>query len=103
LHQLTVLYNHPEDPAAFDKHYREVHAPLAAKTPGVKSYTVNWCAPGPDGANPPYHLIAILTWDSEEAMQASMGSPEFKAAGDDLPNFAGAGVQLIFGTTDKVV
>ena len=26
MYQLTALYSHPEDPAAFDKHYREVHA-----------------------------------------------------------------------------
>ncbi|MBO0878631.1 MAG: EthD family reductase [Pseudonocardia sp.] len=101
--QLTVLYNHPEDPAAFDKHYREVHAPLAAKAPGLASYTVNWCAPGPDGSKPPYHLIAVLTWETEEAMQASMSSDEFKAAGDDLPNFAAAGATLIFGKTDRIV
>jgi len=36
-------------------------------------------------------------------MLATLGSPEFKAAGDDLPNFAGAGVQLIFGATDTVI
>jgi uncharacterized protein (TIGR02118 family) len=103
LHQLTVLYNHPEDPAAFKKYYREVHAPLAAKAPGVSGFTVNWCEPGPDGSPPPYHLIATLSWESKEAMLGTLGSPEFKAAGDDLPNFAGAGVQMIFGTTDTVV
>jgi len=103
LHQLTALYNHPEDPAAFAKHYREVHAPLAAKAPGLASFTVTWCEPGPDGSQPPYHLIAALSWESKDAMLATLGSPEFKAAGDDLPNFAGAGVQLIFGATDTVI
>ncbi|WP_028924780.1 EthD family reductase [Pseudonocardia acaciae] len=103
MHQLTVLYNHPEDPAAFDKHYRDVHAPLAAKAPGLAGYTVNWCQPGPDGSKPPYHVIATLTWDTEESMKAALRSPEFKAAGADLPNFASAGAQLIFGPTDRVV
>jgi uncharacterized protein (TIGR02118 family) len=102
LRQLTVLYNHPEDPAAFDKHYREVHAPLAAKAPGLSSYTVTWCQPGPDGSKPPYHLIATLTWDSEEDLRAALRSPEFRAAGEDLPNFANAGAQLIFGEPERI-
>jgi len=103
LQQLTVLYNHPEDPAAFKKYYREVHAPLAAKAPGVSGFTVTWCEPGPDGSQPPYHLIATISWASKEAMLGTLRSPEFKAAGDDLPNFANAGVQMIFGATDTVI
>jgi uncharacterized protein (TIGR02118 family) len=100
LYQLTVLYSHPEDTAAFDKHYREVHAPLAKKAPGLDSYTLNWCEDGPDGSTAPYHLIAVLSWASKDAMLAALGSPEFQAAGADLPNFAGAGAQLIFGETE---
>jgi uncharacterized protein (TIGR02118 family) len=102
LYQLTVLYNHPEDPDAFGKHYREVHAPLAAKAPGLTSYTLNWCEQGPDGSQPPYHLIAVLTWDTKEALFGALGSPEFQAAASDLPNFAAAGSQLVFGDTETV-
>src|SRR5690348_4721842 len=47
--QLTALYHHPEDTAAFDKHYRETHAVLASKLPGLRKYTMSWPAPGPDG------------------------------------------------------
>jgi uncharacterized protein (TIGR02118 family) len=101
--QLAVLYNHPENPEAFDKHYREVHAPLAAKAPGLKSYTMSFCSPGPDGSQPPYHLIATLTWDDKDALGAALASPEFKAAADDLPNFAAAGVQLVFSEVETVV
>ncbi len=37
--QLTVLYGHPQDPTAFDRHYREAHASLAKKIPGLKGFT----------------------------------------------------------------
>jgi uncharacterized protein (TIGR02118 family) len=84
MYRLTMLYGHPEDPAAFDEHYRRVHAPLGARVPGVRGYTMNFCESGPDGSKPAYHLIAILSWDSREAMQAALESPEFKAAADDL-------------------
>ena len=37
MYQLTALYSHPEDPAAFDKHYREVHSVLAPSCPACGS------------------------------------------------------------------
>ena len=55
--QLTALYNQPEDPAAFDKHYDDVHAGLAAKIPGLQRFTVNRPGPDPDGNPPQYHLV----------------------------------------------
>jgi uncharacterized protein (TIGR02118 family) len=95
--QLTALYDHPEDAAAFDKHYAEVHAPLAKKIPGVQRFTICHPAPGPDGARPAYHLVAVLEFADEAAFGAGMGGPEGQAAVDDLPNFAGAGVTLLTG------
>ncbi|MBE7607980.1 EthD family reductase, partial [Salmonella enterica subsp. enterica serovar 4:-:1,2] len=47
------------------------------------------------------HLVATLTFDSMQALQAGMGSAEGKAAAGDLPNFADGGVDLyIFDTQD---
>lgn len=103
MYQLCALYAHPEDPAAFDEHYRTVHAPLAAKVPGITSFTMAWCRPGADGAKPPYHLIATLYADSQEAMEAGLGGPEGQAAVADLANFAGAGVEMVFSTSERVV
>ena len=50
----------------------------------------------------PYHLVAILTFDSAEAIQAALDSPEGKATAGDLNNFAQAGVELLTFDT-KVV
>jgi len=103
VYQLTALYSHPEDAAAFDKHYREVHSVLASKLPGLRKFTMSWPAPGPDGAKPSYHLIATLSWDSAEDLQASFATPEGEAAMADLPNFAGAGVDIVSGPAEAVV
>ena len=53
--QLTVVYHHPQDVKAFDRYYDEAHALLAAKLPGLRSYTV--CRPALDaeGRQPPGH------------------------------------------------
>ncbi|MEN3302349.1 EthD family reductase [Pseudonocardia sp.] len=100
---LTVLYNPPADPATFDKHYDDVHAPLAAKISGLESFTLVRPGPGPDGSAPQYHLIATLTFPSQEAMAEAMASPEGRAATDDLPNFAMAGATMLVGERTVVV
>jgi len=41
------------------------------------------------------HLIAILHFDSLEALKAGMGSAEGRAAGGDLANFADGGADLL--------
>lgn len=101
--QLTVLYNHPADPAAFDKHYDEVHAPLASKCPGLRRYTISRPAPGPDGSKPAYHLVAVLEFDDVAAMAAGMGGPEGQAAAADMANFAQAGATMLAGEATQSV
>ena len=100
--QLTALYNHPEDPAAFDKHYDEVHGPLAKKVPGLQSFTISRPGPDADGNKPDYHLIAVLVFEDEASFGAGMGGPEGQAAVADLANFAGAGVTLLTGPATAV-
>jgi uncharacterized protein (TIGR02118 family) len=101
--QLIALYNQPEDVEAFDEHYDEVHAPLAAKFPGVQRMTINRPGPDQDGNKPAYHLIAVLDWADEAAFQAAAGTPEMEAGLADLPNFAGAGVTILTGPARAVV
>ena len=48
-YQLTVLYHHPDDVAAFDRHSRTA---LAAEMPGLRSYTVCRPARAPTGTSP---------------------------------------------------
>jgi uncharacterized protein (TIGR02118 family) len=37
--RFLVLWGTPQDRAEFDRHYREVHIPLAKKLPGLRRYT----------------------------------------------------------------
>ncbi len=93
MHVLTVCYGHPADPAAFDAYYTSTHAPLAAKIPGMASFTFRHCA-SLDGSPPPYYVLAELSFDSQEAMNAGLSSPESAAAAADVPNFATGGVTM---------
>jgi uncharacterized protein (TIGR02118 family) len=101
--QLTVLYNHPEDPAEFDRYYDGVHAPLASKLPGLQRYTMARPGPGMDGSAPAYHLVAVLDWEDEAAFGAAVQSEQGQAVLADVPNFAGAGYTMLAGTATPVV
>ena len=95
--QLTVLYGHPQDPAAFDRHYQERHAALVQKIPGLKGFVIT----RPTSSNPqepsPYYVIASLYFESMAAFQAALQSPEGQAAAGDLQNFASGGATLVVG------
>jgi uncharacterized protein (TIGR02118 family) len=85
---LTVLYEPPEDPVAFMRHYTEIHLPLARAVPGVSKLLASKVVSSPTSKSPPYFLVAEMQFASEADFNAAMSSPENKAAGRDLANFA---------------
>lgn len=94
--RFLVLYPQPDDPEAFDRHYRDVHIPLAQKLPALRRYTVSR-KPAPVRGGQPFYLVAELDWDDMGSMQAAFSSPEGKAASQDVSNFAPHGTQsMIF-------
>jgi uncharacterized protein (TIGR02118 family) len=95
--KLIALYKKPADAAAFDRYYRETHTPLAKTLPGLRRYEV-----GTPAGETPLHLVAILSFDSMDAIQAALKSPEGAATAGDLANFAQAGVDLVMFDTKEV-
>lgn len=101
-YQVTVLYNRPDDPAAFDRYYDDVHVAIGSKIPGLQSYTVS--RPGPDeNGEPAYHLIATLKFETQEAMAGALSSEEGQAAVADIPNFATGGAKMLSGPVTTIV
>jgi uncharacterized protein (TIGR02118 family) len=90
-----ALYNIPTDPTAFDSYYALTHVPLAKKLPGLRSYRVSSGRVLIPGGVAPYHLVAMLTFDSMDALQAALASPEGEAVVADLGNFATGGVSVV--------
>ncbi|WP_301170078.1 EthD family reductase [Brevibacillus nitrificans] len=93
--KLVAVYRKPEDVEAFDKHYYEVHAPLAKKMPGLIKMEVNKIYGTPMGESD-LHLIANMYFESKEALLEALSSPEGRAAGKDLRGFAGSVVTMHF-------
>jgi uncharacterized protein (TIGR02118 family) len=92
--RLLVLYDTPENPEAFDRHYNEIHIPLVRQLPGLLRYTVSRNISATRGGKELY-LVAELDWENLEAMQAAMTSETGKQTTADVPKFAPSGVTTV--------
>ena len=97
--QLVALYKNPSDTKAFDDYYASTYAPLAKTLPGLRRYEISTGPVATASGDSPYHLVALLQFDSLEAIQTALGSPEGQKTAADLANFAQAGVELLMFDT----
>jgi uncharacterized protein (TIGR02118 family) len=81
--QMIVIYKMPKNPAGFDRHYFEVHVPLARQLPGLRKLEMNR---GPIislyGASD-VHLVATLRFDSLRDINAAFMSECGRACAAD--------------------
>lgn len=68
-------------------YWRDVHGPMAAKTPGLRRYTQNHVAAVLGGGDPQFLGYAELWWDSREAFAEAAETPEWKTTIDDVSQF----------------
>jgi uncharacterized protein (TIGR02118 family) len=99
VHRLVVTYGQPQDPAAFDAYYRDTHTPLALQQPGVLRLTIGHPR-SLDPSKPAPYLVAELDFESQQAMNETLASPEGRAAGKDIANFATGGVTFMHFEVD---
>jgi uncharacterized protein (TIGR02118 family) len=91
--RLIALYDPPDDPDAFDAHYRDVHTPIVARYPNLRDVRLSKPA-GVAGRPSPYHLMAEMVFDSEADLDEALASEAGAESARDLRNFAGAGVTM---------
>ena len=91
--RLIVLYSQPEDPAAFDAHYRDVHAPIVERYPNLVSMRLTK-ADGVGGRPAAYYLMAEMIFDSYQDLTDAVASAPSAESARDLRNFAQAGVTV---------
>ena len=77
---VVALHRKPDDPAAYMKHYSETHIPLAKALPGLRRFEVSKGGVAFPGATSEFLLVALLQFDSVEAVQAAIDSPQGQAA-----------------------
>ena len=101
--RLLVLYGQPEDPAAFDKYYREKHIPIARRMKGLKKWTIGKVQGTPGCGPPPYYYVADLYMESREDFERLLASPEGQAAVADVPNYATGGVTFLYTEVEEII
>ncbi len=70
--RFVVVYDRPSDVDAFERHYDEVHVPLAKQYPGLRRYTRSDSPVSVIGE--PCYLVVMLDWDDMGALEAALGS-----------------------------
>jgi len=81
MHRLTIHYDTPADPEAFDKHYFEQHVPLCKPLPGLRN--ASFSKPRALGPGSVPYLVAELDFDDADALKVALRSPEMAAVGAD--------------------
>jgi len=94
--KITITFGPPADPAAFERHYVEVHAPLVRELPGLRAYEYGPALTNFDGSEPTAFWIVSLTFDDAAAMHGAFASGPGQKTVEDMPNF-------ITGTMTSVV
>ena len=100
--KVIAMYKKPADVAAFEKRYFSGHVPVAKKLPGLRRYEVSTGPVNTPAGPAPYHLVAVLSFDSMAALQQALGSPEGRATAADAMSFAAAGLDLLIMDTKDV-
>lgn len=97
---VTVIYNSPKDPAAFESYYAATHIPIvgagAAEIAMVRAELTKF-AKNLDGTPATFYRQAKLYFPNAASLKTGTGTAAFKAVGDDLPKFADGGLTALVG------
>ena len=89
----------------FQRHWREVHGPLAARIPMLRRYVQSHTRRSAyeAGRTPLYDGVAITWFDSTEAIRSAATTPEYERAVADRPHFLAAIPMRVILTREYVI
>jgi uncharacterized protein (TIGR02118 family) len=73
------------------RYWREHHAPLVEKVPGVRRYVQNHCLTGVDGAEPSYAGLGEIWFDSRASAETALSTDEWAVVIEDAGTFMDMG------------
>lgn len=79
MYKLYAMWGPPKDPGAFEEYYAATHAPLAAAVPGIRALNLVLTADGLGDAPSLHYRVAELVFDSKDALEQAMQTPEWDA------------------------
>ena len=102
--RMVVIYRTPKNVGAFDRHYFEIHVPLAKKIPGLRKYEVSDGTIITPVGDPDVYRIGTVHFDDLAAIKRAFASPEGRAAAADRRLYApdDSGVQMFLFDSREV-
>jgi uncharacterized protein (TIGR02118 family) len=98
--KLVVLYSHPDDPDAFDRHYFDIHMPMVRQLPGLLRAETGRLVNALDGGAQLFYRVAELYFPDEAAMDAGLASDAWKATAADYQQLAPPGSRMFVEILD---
>jgi uncharacterized protein (TIGR02118 family) len=102
--RMVVIYRTPKDVEAFDRHYFDIHVPLAKKLPGLRKYEISRGPVTVLAGSRDVYLIGTVHFDNLDAMKQAFASPEGRATAADRQIYApdDSGVQMFLFDNKEV-
>ena len=100
--KLVVLFTHPDDPDAFDRHYFATHMPLVNRIPGLERVETARFVAAADSGEQTYYRVTELYVADQAAVGAAFGSDEGKAATADYQNIAPPGSRMFIAVPERL-
>jgi uncharacterized protein (TIGR02118 family) len=90
--------------ADFQAYWRDVHAPMIARSTGLRRYIQSHACPEVYAENPPaFDGVAEAWFDDMDGFNTAVASPGWQAAIADVGNFMGPGGGRLFATEVPII
>jgi uncharacterized protein (TIGR02118 family) len=99
--KLVVLYTHPEDSDAFDRHYLGTHMLLASGLPGLQRAETGRFTAALDSGGQTYYRAAALYFADQQSLMKALGSDAGKATAADYQQIAPPGSRMFIEVLDE--
>ena len=98
--KITVIYDNPQDPAAFEAAYPG-HLALAKKIPGIQRMETSKVWPKEDGSPTPAYRLVDMYFIDYDAASAAVTTAEAAAFFPSVFALATGGVQIVFAHIEE--
>jgi uncharacterized protein (TIGR02118 family) len=99
--KITVIYDNPTDPAAFEAGYAENQVALAKSLPGLVRIETSKVWPKEDGTPTPAYRMVDLYFADYDAASAAVTTEQAAALFPSIFGLATGGVRILFSDIEE--
>ena len=99
--KITVIYDNPTDPAAFEAAYGAEQLEAARKIPGHIRFEASKVWPKEDGSPTPAYRMVDLYFSDYDTASAAVTTPEAAALFPSIFGLATGGVRVLFSDIEE--